>query len=121
VSYAYNVAGDLVTVTAVDATTTYGYDSSHRITSVRDAAGRVTTNVYDGQGRVVSQTEPGSRTTRFAYGVSSTTVTAADGLVTRYTSGATPAPCLAAGVTAADGLRGRTPELNAASCENWIA
>ena len=65
VSYAYNVAGDLVTVTAVDATTTYGYDSSHRITSVRDAAGRVTTNVYDGQGRVVSQTEPGSRTTSF--------------------------------------------------------
>ncbi|PIE27248.1 MAG: hypothetical protein CSA58_05310 [Micrococcales bacterium] len=84
ISYAYT-NGNLTTVTAVDGTKSqYTYDSSRRITTMTDAAGRDVVNEYDTEDRVVRQTMPGDRVMTWKYGQDSTTVTAADGLVTRY-------------------------------------
>lgn len=83
VSYGYDTAGNLTSVTAVNGTVTkYGYDASHYVTSVTKPGGGVTTNTYDSSHRVISQTDSDNRTTTFSYNGSTTTVTAPDGAVT---------------------------------------
>lgn len=68
VEYEYDLDGDLVEVTAPDrSTTTYEYDSSHRMTALILAGGRRTENVYDSENRVVLQTDPIGRETVFEY------------------------------------------------------
>ncbi|MFB9238252.1 RHS repeat-associated core domain-containing protein [Plantactinospora siamensis] len=74
VSYGYDAAGNLSTVTGADgAVTTFGYDTGHRITSVLDPAQQSATTkhpmtmVYDGLGRVSTQTDPLGGVTKFAY------------------------------------------------------
>ncbi|MCP4304188.1 MAG: RHS repeat-associated core domain-containing protein [bacterium] len=91
VSFGYSEAGDLVTVTNVaGATWGYGYDESHRMTTVREPRfegqdpAPVIVNSYDPDGRVVSQDDQLGRRTSFSYDSGSTTVTAPDGDVTVY-------------------------------------
>src|SRR5262249_18756960 len=74
VSYTYNSAGDLTSVTGVDGgVMKYGYDSSHRLTSLLDPAQagaakkHPLTNVYDGAGGGISQTDQLGPKTTFAY------------------------------------------------------
>jgi RHS repeat-associated protein len=74
VGYGYDASGNLTTVTAADgAVTTFGYDTSHRITSMLDPAqqGATTkhpvTMAYDALGRVTSQTDQLGGVTKFAY------------------------------------------------------
>jgi len=108
VSYGYDSAGNLVSVTAVDgAVTTYGYDGGHYITTVTQPGGGVTTNAYDESHRVVSQTDPIGRVTSFGYddvpsfpdNNISTTITAPDGseTVEVYAQGALVSQTRAAG------------------------
>ena len=67
VEYRY-LDGELVSVTSADGTTSYQYDSLHRLTRVTVPGGATTTNVFDESGRAVSQTDPLGRVTSFAYG-----------------------------------------------------
>ncbi len=97
VHFGYGTAGDLTQVTAADGgVTTYGYDSSHRLTSTLDPNqyGSLTPhpviNTYDSQGRVYRQTDQLGRITTYSYATvdantSTTTVTDAKGNVTVYT------------------------------------
>ena len=59
----------------------FGYDGSHRMTSMIDGRGGETTNEYDESNRVVSQADPAGRTLAFEY----------DGFHTRITNEATGA------------------------------
>jgi len=57
-TFAYNAAGDLVTVARPEGTTQYGYDSLGRVTTVTNALGKTTTYAYDELDRVTSITLP---------------------------------------------------------------
>ena len=81
VHYAYE-GGNLASVTMPGEESPrwqFGYDESHRMTSMIDGRGGEATNEYDGEGRVVSQTDPAGRTLGFEY----------DGFHTRITNEAT--------------------------------
>jgi RHS repeat-associated protein len=57
-------------IAAVDTngnTTTYAYDTSARLISVRDPAGLITTLTYGGTGRLVSITDPSGRISTFVH------------------------------------------------------
>jgi RHS repeat-associated protein len=78
VHYVYE-GGDLTSVTMPGDESPrwrFGYDGSHRMTSMIDGRGGETTNEYDEYDRVVSQTDPAGRTTAFEY----------DGFHTRITN-----------------------------------
>ena len=84
-AYAYSGAGDLTQVTAPDGSTrAYEYDAAHRIVTITAPDGGQTTNVYDTENRVTTQTDALDRTTMFAYGDGSTTVTDPMGVATEY-------------------------------------
>ncbi len=53
----------------------FGYDGSHRITSITNGRGGKTTNEYDASSRVKSQTDPAGRTLAFEYSSFHTTIT----------------------------------------------
>ena len=57
-TFAYNAAGDLITVANPAGSTTYGYDALGRVTSVTDPLGKVTTYAYDNLDRMTSITLP---------------------------------------------------------------
>lgn len=57
-TFAYNAAGDMISVTAPAGTTQYGYDSLGRMTSKTNALGKITTYTYDELDRVASITLP---------------------------------------------------------------
>jgi RHS repeat-associated protein len=84
VTYSYNSAGDLTSVTAADGRVmSFEYDESHLMTAfVRPGGGR-TENAYDYDGRVVEQTDPVGRITTFSYDSWSetTTMTRPDGVI----------------------------------------
>ena len=83
VHYSYE-GGDLASVTMPGEESPrwqFGYDESHRMTSMVDGRGGETTNEYDGENRVVSQTDPAGRTLGFEY----------DGFHTRIANEATGA------------------------------
>lgn len=83
VSYVYNAAGGLATVTYPDKTTEqYTYDSNKRMLTMQDRRGNTAvTNQYDTNGRVVKQTQADSTFYQFAYttdsnnNVTATTIT----------------------------------------------
>lgn len=92
-SYSYNTVGDLISVTdPVGNTTTFSYDSSHRMTAMTDPRQQAATspqpltNVYDASDRVTAQTDQAGRVTAFDYTTISgaTTVTDPSGNVTVY-------------------------------------
>jgi len=77
VEYAYE-GGNLVSVTLPGEPAPrwqFGYDASHRITSITDGRGGKTTNEYDSSSRVISQTDPAGRTLAFQYEGFHTTIT----------------------------------------------
>ena len=83
VSYGYE-GGELTSVTMPgeeEPRWQFGYDESHRLTSMIDGRGGDTSNEYDSKGRVVSQTDPAGRTLGIEY----------DGFHTRITNEATGA------------------------------
>jgi RHS repeat-associated protein len=68
VSYGYDTAENLTTVTDLDAGTwTFAYDGQHRMTSLTNPLGHTTSNTYDDSNRVVSQTDGANRTTTWSY------------------------------------------------------
>ncbi len=70
IKYTYE-GGELATVTLPGETKArwqFKYDASHRMTSVTDGRGGITTTEYDSSNRVISQTDPAERTLKFAYG-----------------------------------------------------
>ncbi|WP_369148850.1 RHS repeat-associated core domain-containing protein [Burkholderia pseudomallei] len=73
ISYAYNSAGDLGTVTYPDQTTEqYTYDSNNRLLTMQDRRGHVAvTNRYDANTRVTKQTYADNTAYQFAYTVDS--------------------------------------------------
>jgi RHS repeat-associated protein len=85
VHYTYE-SGDLKTVTLPGEASPnwqFGYDGSHRMTSIVDGRGGETTNEYDGSDRVVAQTDPAKRETTFQYAPFHTQITnEASGAVT---------------------------------------
>jgi YD repeat-containing protein len=90
-TYAYNAAGDLVTVQApvsapavtpvVKLTTTYGYDSRHLLTSEQDPRGNSGSTTYYPDGKVQSVTDAAGQVTSYVYNTTTrtTTVTQPDG------------------------------------------
>lgn len=77
VKYAYE-SGNLVSVTMSGEATPrwqFKYDAKHRITKVTDGRGGETSNEYDSSSRVVSQTDPAGRTLTFKYEPFHTTIT----------------------------------------------
>jgi RHS repeat-associated protein len=69
IKYTYE-GGELATVTLPGETKArwkFKYDGSHRMTSMTDGRGGVTTTEYDSSNRVISQTDPAERTLTFAY------------------------------------------------------
>ncbi|GAA4149978.1 hypothetical protein GCM10023068_28050 [Leifsonia shinshuensis] len=104
VSYGYDGASNLSSVTAVDgAVTGYGYDSGHYITTITKPGGGVTTNIYDASHRVVTQTDAIGRQTTFAYNGLTTTTTTPDGsqTVETYSGGLLTSQTVAAGTAVA--------------------
>ncbi|TFH71287.1 RHS repeat-associated core domain-containing protein [Cellulomonas sp. HD19AZ1] len=90
VVYGYSAAGDLTSVKGPDgSTTSYEYDSAHRVVALTSATGGTTRNTYDASGRVVKQMDPLGRELAFAYATGQTTVTDPSGMVTveKYTDG----------------------------------
>ena len=68
VRYAYDAAGDLVSVTDVaGGVTVYAYDERHRLVSLTDPTGAVTGTTYDEQDRVIGQADPLGNTLAFVY------------------------------------------------------
>lgn len=69
VAYTYDASGRLFQVTNPESgVTEYGYDTSHRMLTVRDARGNFkVTNLYDANGRVQKQTYADASTHLFAY------------------------------------------------------
>lgn len=68
VTYTYDSAGNLTSVTAADGgATRFAYDGYGRMTTMTTPRGSVTTNAYDNTGRVTSQTDPLGKVTTFAY------------------------------------------------------
>lgn len=72
--FEYNAAGELVAYTdATGGRWVFGYDASHRMTTMRKPSGEgqtnppLLTNTYDDQARVVSQTDWADQTTTFEY------------------------------------------------------
>jgi YD repeat-containing protein len=66
IGYAYDPAGNLITITYPDGrAVNYGYDNNNRLSSVTDWAGRVTAYQYDNNGRLVLTSRPdGTQETR---------------------------------------------------------
>ncbi len=58
-SYAYDNNGALISSTDSTGTTTYGWDSRHRLTSIAAPSGQTTTFLYDFQGNLIQQTDAG--------------------------------------------------------------
>jgi RHS repeat-associated protein len=58
-SYAYDNNGALISSTDSTGTTTYGWDSRHRLTSVAAPSGQTTTFLYDFGTNLISQTDAG--------------------------------------------------------------
>ena len=80
VTYSYDTAGNLNSVTGVDGSTAgYGYDAGHHMTSVTKPGGGVTTNTFDTAFRVIAQSDPLGRVTTFGYADTGTTITKPDG------------------------------------------
>ncbi|MFG3053820.1 fibronectin type III domain-containing protein [Kitasatospora sp. NPDC048239] len=79
-SYGYDTAKRLTTVTTADGATTYGYDPGGRLTTVTDPAGHLlVTNTYDpATGRVVAQAQNGGSRLTLAWDAASGTATAKD-------------------------------------------
>jgi RHS repeat-associated protein len=79
VSYAYNSAGTLATVTYPDQTTEkYTYDGSNRMLTMQDRRGNVwVTNQYDANGRVIKQTYTDNTYYQFGYTTNSSNVVTA--------------------------------------------
>jgi RHS repeat-associated protein len=66
--YAYDAAGNLITLTYPDGkNVTYNYDAARRLTSVTDWASRVTSYTYDMDSRVATITRPDQSTETFTY------------------------------------------------------
>jgi len=66
--YAYDAAGNLITLTYPDGKQiSYGYDAARRLTSVTDWASRVTSYTYDVDSRVATITRPDRSTETFTY------------------------------------------------------
>jgi RHS repeat-associated protein len=91
VSYGYNSAGELVSVTDVGGGSfAFGYDAGHRLVTLRDpnqasaSPAAVMANTYDSAGRVVAQANRAGKTTVFDYTSipGATKVTDPDGHVT---------------------------------------
>jgi RHS repeat-associated protein len=77
VKYAYE-GGNLAIVTMPGEASprwSFKYDTSHRMTTIVDGRGGETTNEYDSSNRVISQTDPAGRTLTFGYAAFHTTVT----------------------------------------------
>ena len=71
VTYSYSTTtGELTGVTDVDGRAwVYGYDTAHRLTTIKDPRLNTTTNVYDpATGKVTSQIDRRLKTTTFDYG-----------------------------------------------------
>jgi RHS repeat-associated protein len=60
VSYSYDKAGNLVSLTDPAGTTGYGYDVAYRLTSLTDPSGQTTTFRYDAADRRTATTFPGA-------------------------------------------------------------
>lgn len=68
VTFSYDASGNLASGKDQGGkTTTFTYDSAHRMLTMTDPRGGVVTNTYDAQGRVATQTDQVSRLTTFAY------------------------------------------------------
>ena len=76
VAFSYDAQGRKTSETGPEGTTSYTYDSNHRITRVTYPNGGVRNYGYDGQGRVITQDDgDGVNTINYARHVSSTVVT----------------------------------------------
>jgi len=95
VKYAYE-SGNLISVTLPGESkpnSQFKYDAKHRLTSITDGREGKTTIEYDSSNRVVSETDPAGRTLKFIYAPFQTTITnEATGSVTReiFTAGYEP-------------------------------
>ncbi len=80
VSYGYDSAERLASVTNADGATTYGYDGAGRLTTVTDPAGHVLVhNVYDpAAGRVTQQDEAGGAQPTISWDPATETATTTD-------------------------------------------
>jgi RHS repeat-associated protein len=80
VSYGYDTAGRLSTVTDADGATVYGYDTVGRLTTVTDPAGHIVVhNVYDAAtGRVSRQDEAGGAKPAVVWDAADETATTTD-------------------------------------------
>ncbi|MEV8529402.1 FG-GAP-like repeat-containing protein [Streptomyces sp. NPDC052000] len=77
--YAYS-GGRLTSVSSGGKTTTYDYDASSRLNSVKDGNGQIQVrSVYDAQGRVSSQSDATGAVTSYAYHSGETDTTMPDG------------------------------------------
>lgn len=93
VAFTYDSYGNLATVTdPTGAVSAYGsLGDTHRLTTVTNPVGGVTTTTYDDSGRVSSQTDPVGQITTFSYstdgsnGTVVTTITDPNGSVTNET------------------------------------
>ncbi|MFO1323720.1 MAG: RHS repeat-associated core domain-containing protein [Burkholderiales bacterium] len=86
VRYGYDANGDLISVTdPLGGVTSYTYDAAHRMVKLVDARGvTFLQNAYDANGRVATQTNALGKITRFSYASGSTSITDANGNVTRH-------------------------------------
>lgn len=83
VSYTYNAAGDLTSVTdATGRATTYGYltKPAHYLNSITDASGNVQTAKYDAQGRLIGLADSKGNVTTTSYDTANNSETVTDAL-----------------------------------------
>ena len=78
-SYAYDSSGNLNTVnfptTGSPITTTYGYDSTHLLTTEKDPNGNSASSVYNPDGTLQFITDAAGQTTSYVYNVPANTTT----------------------------------------------
>ena len=84
VAFQYDGTGNLVSATDVAAgVTRFSYDANHLMLTMTDPNGGMVSNTYDSSGRVVTQSDAMNRTTNWAYGAGTTTITDPMGNMTK--------------------------------------